>query len=226
MKKVLIYVEGQTEETFVRNVLTPYLWQKCRLWFVPRLARTKRTKAGRTFKGGIVSYQQVRKDVVRLLNDSSAILVTTMIDYYGLPDDFPGKSTLPSGTPYQRVHHLEEAFKNDIGARRFLPFLVLHEFEALVLAEPTYLANVLPQSAAALPRLQREIRGIPPEEINEGKRTHPAARIRRYFPGYRKRLHGPLVVERIGMASLRNKCPHFDAWLSKLEALCKEEKGE
>jgi len=177
------------------------------------LARTKRTKAGHTFKGGIVSYQQVRKDVVRLLNDSSA-------------DDFPGKSTLPSGTPYQRVHHLEQAFKNDIGARRFLPFLVLHEFEAFVLADPTHLASVLPQNAAALSQLQRQISDIPPEEINEGKRTHPAARIRRYFPGYRKRLHGPLVVERIGMASLRNKCPHLDAWLTKLEALCKGEKRE
>ncbi len=226
MKKVLIYVEGQTEETFVREVLAPYLWQKCQLQFVPTLARTKRTKAGHTFKGGIVSYQQVRRDVLRLLNDSSAILVTTMMDYYGIPEDFPGKSTLPSGTPYQRVRYLEKAFKNDIGAHRFLPFLVLHEFEALVLTEPTHLASVLPQNAAALPRLQQEVGGLPPEEINEGKCTHPAARIIKHFPGYQKRLHGPLVVKRIGVAAIRNKCPHFDEWLSNLKDLCECEKGE
>ena len=223
MKKVLIYVEGQTEETFVRDVLAVHLWQNCHLQLVPTLARTKRTKAGQTFKGGIVSYQQVRRDVLRLLNDNSAALVTTMIDYYGLPDDFPGKSTLPSGIPYQRVRHLEEAFKDDIGHRRFLPFLVLHEFEALVLTEPTHLARVLPQYAAALPRLQRNISGLPPEEIDEGSRTHPASRIKKYFPGYRKRLHGPLVVQQSGLDTIRSTCPHFDEWLKHLESLCEEQ---
>ncbi len=226
MRKVLVYVEGQTEETFVRDVLAPYLWQKCRLQFVPTLARTKRTKAGQTFKGGIVSYQKVRRDVLRLLNDSSATLVTTMIDYYGLPDDFPGKRSLPPGTPYQRVRHLEEAFKNDIGHPRFLPFLVLHEFEALVLTDPTHLARILPQYTAVLPRLQQEIGGLPPEEINEGRDTHPAARIQRYFPGYQKRLHGPLVIKQIGIQTIRSKCPHFNEWLNKIESLCDFGKGE
>jgi hypothetical protein len=130
MKKVLIYVEGQTEETFVRDVLAPYLWQTCQIILTPTLAHTKRTKSGQTFKGGIVSYEQVKGDIQKLLGDSSAALVTTMIDYYDLPNNFPGKASLPKGTPYDRVRHLEKAFANDIGHPRFLPFLVLHEFEA------------------------------------------------------------------------------------------------
>ncbi len=223
MKKVLIYVEGQTEETFVREVLAPHLWQKCHLQSVPTLARTKRTKAGQTFKGGIVSYPQVQRDILRLLNDSSATLVTTMMDYYGLPDDFPGKSTLPSGTPYQRVHHMEAAFKNAIEAHRFLPFLVLHEFEALVLTDPNRLVKVLPQYKGAFHRFQQEISGLRPEEINDGKNTHPAARIKQHFPGYRKRLHGSLIVKQIGVVTLRRSCPHFDEWLRHLERLCEQE---
>ena len=219
---VLIYVEGQTEETFVRDVLAPYLLQRCYITLVPTLARTKRTKAGKTFKGGITSYRQVRGDILRLLQDTSASLVTTMIDFYGLPDDFPGKDSLPRGTPYERVQHLEQAFQQDIGNSRFLPYLVLHEFEAFVLVEPGHLAKVLPQHAGGLPRLQQDIAGLPPEEIDEGRRTHPAARIQRYFPGYRKALHGPRVVQRIGIPTLRSRCPHFNAWLKNLEKLCEE----
>lgn len=220
MKKVLIYVEGQTEETFVRNILAPYLLHRCQVLLVPILARTKRTKAGRTFKGGIVSYAKVKKDILRLLTDSSAALVTTMIDYYGLPNDFPGKNSLPLGTPYQRVTHLEKEFARDINHSRFLPFIILHEFEAFVLVDPNELSQTLPQHKANLPQLVRSIGGQMPEEVNEGKDTHPSARIRRYFPSYQKALHGPLIVQRVGLESIRCRCPHFNDWLSKLESLC------
>ncbi len=220
MKRVLVYVEGQTEETFVRNVLAPYLTGKCQVFLIPTLARTKRTKSGQTFKGGIVSYRRVRRDILNLLGDSSAALVTTMMDYYGLPDDFPGKDVLPVGTPYDRVRYLEEAFKNDIGDRCFLPFLVLHEFEALVLVEPGQLGMVLPQYTDKVAVLKGDIGSLPPEEINEGSETHPAARILHYFPAYQKRLHGPRIVQGIGLEKIRRQCPHFNEWLGQLESLC------
>lgn len=223
MKRVFVYVEGQTEETFVRDVLSPYLLQKCEIQLTTTLARTKRTKSGQTFKGGIVSYPQVRRDILNLLRDSNVALVTTMIDYYGLPDDFPGKDALPVGTPYDRVCHLEEAFKNNIGDPRFLPFLVLHEFEALVLVEPAKLGMVLPPYKDKVPALVGDIGSLPPEEIDEGSETHPAARILRYFPGYQKRLHGPRVVQDIGLDEIRRKCPHFNEWLARLESLCAAE---
>jgi hypothetical protein len=223
VKKVLIYVEGQTEETFVRDVLAPFLWQKCQIVLTPTLARTKRTKSGQTFKGGIVSYEQAKRDIQRLLRDSSAELVTTMIDYYGLPNDFPGKASLPSGTPYDRVQYLEQAFYNDIGHSKFLPFLVLHEFEAFVLVNPENLGRVLPQCQnKELSDLVTNIGSLPPEEINEGADTHPSARILQHLPGYQKRLHGPLVVKYTGLNTIRRKCPHFKHWLRRLEDLCKE----
>jgi hypothetical protein len=220
MKRVLIYVEGQTEETFVRDVLAPHLKQTCQIDLRPTLARTKRTKSGQTFKGGIVSYEQVKGDIQRLLGDSNAALVTTMIDYYGLPDNFPGKDTLPAGTPYVRVRHLENAFANDIGDPRFLPFLVLHEFETLVLVKPENLGRVLPQYENQLRALVTDIRGIPPEEVNDGPHTHPSARILQHLPGYQKRLHGPLVIKDIGLETIREQCTHFNEWLKKLEGLC------
>lgn len=216
MKKVLVYVEGQTEETFIRDVLQPYLQG---IHLVPVLARTKRTRSGNIYKGGIPSYKQVRRDILGLLNDTSAIRVTTMMDYYGLPEDFPGKSSLPPGTPYQRVAFLEDAFGRNVNHPRFLPFLTLHEFEALLFAQPIQIVQTFSPPPRQAFRLIQEVTDIPPEEINEGKDTHPAARILRYLPGYRKPLHGPLIASRIGLSAIRARCPHFDQWVSQLERL-------
>ncbi|MGB9873201.1 MAG: DUF4276 family protein, partial [Anaerolineae bacterium] len=182
MKKVLVYVEGQTEETFVRDVLDPHLSLQG-IYLKPILARTKRTRSGTVFKGGILSYKQVRRDVLRLLEDSSAVQVTTMMDYYGLPDDFPGKAEVPVGTPYQRVAFLEDAFRRDIDHPRFLPFLTLHEFEALLFAQPEQIVQAFSDPPKAASQLVEEVSRLSPEEINEGNDTHPAARILRYLPG-------------------------------------------
>lgn len=219
MKKVLIYVEGQTEETFIRDVLRPHLNPKG-VYPVPILARTRRTRSGDVFKGGVITYGRVRREVLRLLQDASAALVTTMMDYYGLPSDFPGRDRLPAGDPYRRVAFLEEAFAQDIGHPRFLPFLTLHEFEALLFAQPDQLAALFPRVREKdLQRLIDEVSGLGPEEIDEGPDTHPAARILRCFPEYRKALHGPLIASRIGLSTIRGKCPHFHEWVSRLESL-------
>ncbi len=94
MRKVLILVEGQTEERFVKDVLQPYLWDGG-VHPEPKIVTTKRVKRGAHFKGGITNFKKVEDDLRRFLGDTDAALVTTMFDYYGLPDDFPGKLTLP-----------------------------------------------------------------------------------------------------------------------------------
>lgn len=198
--------------------LGPHLNQKGILP-IPILARTKRTRSGNIFKGGIVSYRQVKQEVLRLLQDTSAVLVTTMIDYYGLPSDFPGRATLPAGSPYERVVFLAQAFARDINHPRFLPFFTLHEFEALLFAQPEQIIEAFPHEREKGSQLIQEIAGLSPEEINEGNRTHPAARIRRHFPEYRKALHGPMIASRIGLPVIRAQCPHFNEWVTHLENL-------
>ena len=218
MKHVFVYVEGQTEETFVRDMLGPYL-QSFDLYLTPILARTKRSKAGTVFKGGIVSYTQVRRDILRLLHDTSIIALTTMIDYYGLPENFPGKSTLPTGSCYERVEYLEDKFREDINHPRFMPFLTLHEFEALLFVAPDQIEAAFPARQLRCTLCTEANQFSSPEEINEGQDTHPAARIRKYIPAYRKAVHGPLIAARIGLDKMREKCPHFARWIARLESL-------
>lgn len=218
LRFITIYVEGQTEETFVKNVLNPYLETR-ELFLTPVLAKTKREKSGQSFKGGLSSYAKVKREIERLLHDTMPIAVTTMLDFYGLPEDFPGKATLPSGSPYQRVAHVEQAFAQDIAHPRFIPFLMLHEFEALLLVAPEEIEAAFP-GLHQRSLLSREIRHFStPEEIDEGPDTHPSARIKRHIPRYQKPVYGPLIANRIGLARIRQRCPHFNAWLDHLERL-------
>lgn len=219
MTRAYVLVEGQTEETFVKRVLGPHL-ATLDVFLTPILVATKRVKEGKKFKGGVTRYEPVRTDLLKLLNDRSAAAVTTMIDYYGLPEDFPGLAALPAGAScYQRVAFLEEALRSDFEDPRFRPYLSLHEFEALLLTSPLEIGGVLLEMSA-MERLAQEVRSFrSPEEIDDGPETHPAARILRLVPAYRKTLHGPLAVERIGLPALRRSCPHFNEWVAWLESL-------
>jgi len=214
--KIHILVEGPSEETFVIEVLRPHL-QKHGVEPNPVLVTTKRTRGGPTFKGGVSSYQKIKYDLHLLLRDTSAKLVTTMLDFYRLPRDFPGRRTLPRGSCYKRVDYLEAKFQADIGHRKFLPYLQLHEFEAMVFAGPEHIARAFPERNALQDLRQIMDRVKSPEEIND--KMPPSKRLRKLVPEYEKPLHGPLIILEIGLDRIRGECPHFDNWLTKLESL-------
>ncbi len=71
MKRVLISVEGQTEETFVREVLARRLWE-LQIDLTPIIIATKRMKQGKKFKGGLTTYDHARNDINLLLQDTNA----------------------------------------------------------------------------------------------------------------------------------------------------------
>ncbi len=194
MTRVLVLVEGQTEETFVRDILEPIL-EEHDVFLTPTLATTKRVKAGPDFKGGIVSYGKFKNDLVRLLGDSNAATVTTMIDYYGLPTDFPGMGSRPPGPGATRAAHVESVMKDEISDPRFRPYLQLHEFEALLFADPAAVAQRFPASGGSLARLVNVRQAVStPEEINEQPETCPSSQISRVLPAYQKPLHGPQIA--------------------------------
>jgi len=217
-KRVLILVEGQTEERFTKDVLGPAFWEK-NLFFQPTILVTKKVKNGPNFKGGVTNFAKFENDVRRLLQTAGGVLVTTMLDYYGLPSDFPGMNTRPpNGTSLQRVLHVEAAIAQHFGGLpNFLPFLALHEFEAWLFSSPTELPRTMnePQKQALIESIRAAVNT--PEEINERPQFAPSKRIESMFPGYKKTLHGPTVTSRIGLERIREECPHFHEWLAKLE---------
>ena len=216
MKTIHFLVEGPTEEKFIKTLIQPFC-QSLGLRAEPIIVFTQKEKSGRKFKGGHASYQNVREDILRLLYDTSAVLVTTLIDFYGLPGEYPGKNKLPRGDCYDQVQYLEQMFAKDINHRKFIPFFMLYEFEGLLFSSPDDIARFFP-GQKVLQKFRKIKNSFPtPEKINGGKETHPSARISRLLPEYRKALHGPLIATQIGLEKIRHECPHFNEWLLKLE---------
>jgi hypothetical protein len=218
MAKVLILVEGQTEETVVKRTLGPHL-SSLRVFLAPTIIATKRIKSGPSFKGGMPSYAKVRREILRLLGDSSAALVTTMIDFYGLPASFPGRATVMGNTALGKVVFVEKAIEQDINDGRFQAYCSLHEFEALLFSSPATIA-----AAFAIPNVEQKLLSIrsqftSPEEIDDSPSTSPSARLQFLFPQYNKPFYGTLIAGRIGLDEMRGACAHFNDWLIRLEAL-------
>ncbi len=218
-------VEGQTEETFVNGTLVDYMGAHGISSTDARCVYTSRRKK-HIYKGGMTNYQKAKKDVTLWMkeDDNPDSYFTTMFDLYALPEDFPGfEQAARMADPYARVQHLEHAFWEDFDKHpRFVPYIQLHEFEALLFSDLTGFARVFVKEVAEIHELQRIRAGFQtPEDINDGEETAPSKRIIRVIPAYEgeKATAGPLIASAIGIATLTRECRHFRESLEKLTQL-------
>ena len=213
MIRVNVFVEGQTEETFVRELLYTHFHQQD-IYLNPILVKTSSTG-----KGGVVSYNKIKPQLNRKCLEDSSAFVTTMFDLYSLPKDFPGKnSLLNTNDPFQKAEYLEQQMGRDIGHQNFIPNLLLHEFEGLLYSNPQAFLGWFNQSIVDI--LQNERDSFPsPEHINESPITAPSKRIEKCCSVYDKPLHGSLIAIDIGLDVIRQHCQHFDQWLTRLEKI-------
>ena len=214
--RVKIFVEGQTEETFVNEVLTPYFSGR-EIYLTPILAQTSKGH-----KGGIVSYGKVKHQVERLCKEDSSAYVTTLIDFYGLPTDFPGfkaKEYQNKNDAFDKTTYLEDAFEHDINQKNFIGNLMLHEYEAFLFCDPLQFEYWLDSTDPIKKLLEIKEAFISPEHINNSPQTAPSKRILSIMPNYKKTLHGPLIANDIGLDEIRKQCQHFNKWLVRIENL-------
>lgn len=216
MKRLNITSEGYTEEKFVNELLRPHLLN----FDVYVMTRKIRTSQG--FRGGYTSYGKAKFDIEKWIREDSRAWHTTLIDLYGLDEDFPGYADNKYLLPQEKVIRMEQAFSNSINHPKFIPYIQLHEFEALLFSAPsimeTYLGlyNQLPVGCF------QSIRNnyATPEEINDSPHTAPSKRILNLCGGlYSKVDDGILLLKEIGLETIRQECPHFNDWLGKLENL-------
>ncbi len=216
-------VEGQIEEAFVNQILKLHLANRS-IWVDVRYVMTG-ARHERTYRGGATRYSRAQRDIDawRRQDQNRDARFTTMFDLYGLPADFPGyEEAKRKPNSLQRVQWLENAWQKDIDDWRFIPYIQLHEFEALLLSDPQQLASRFVGQDTAIQELAATTaRFESPEWVNDGTNTAPSKRIIQAIPEYRgsKVSAGPIVAEHIGLSTLREKCKHFGAWLDSLEAL-------
>jgi hypothetical protein len=122
-------VEGQTEETFVNSILAPEFGTQGILIDAHRI--TTGRKRARVFRGGIPGYGQLKNDVMLWMkqDQNRDAWFTTMIDFYALPNDFPGyDDCVTRGDAMKKVECLEEQLNRDLSHPRFIPYIQLHAF--------------------------------------------------------------------------------------------------
>jgi hypothetical protein len=225
--RLLVHVEGQTEETFVNEVLRTHLIQRGYTTVEARLIGNARLRVKR---GGIKSWSSVRGDIVRHLKEDAAARSTLMVDYYAMPSTgeraWPGRlvreniGTLSKAQAVEAalLADVKTAFDTNFNPKRFLPFVLMHEFEGLLFSDCEAFAKAIGRSSMA--PVFSAIRNCfaTPEDINDSPETAPSKRIEDIVPGYEKPLCGALAILEIGLDKLRQECPHFNTWLSSLES--------
>ncbi len=223
MKRVCIVCEGQTEETFVRDVLAPAFYH-LDLNLIPEMVETSPGH-----KGGALKYDRVKRHLRNTLRQSSAPVVTTLFDLYRLDSDFPSFAASQAQPDLsRRLNVLKQALHADVVAEagcqpeRFIPYIQPYEFEALLFSDVPTLTRIEPgwQSATAALAAARAV-AESPEHINDRPETKPAAHLERELnnPSYRKRRHGPIAAQKIGLAKIEAECAFFAAWLAQIREL-------
>jgi len=224
MSRVVVVCEGETEEEFVRDVLAPGFYG-VGLYLEPQMVETSPGH-----RGGALNYDRVKLHLRNVLRQKSAPMVTTLFDLYKLDRRFPGFEQ-SRGMPdlSQRLHVLRHELHADIVAAagcqpdRFIPYIQPYEFEALLFSDVASFSLVNPSwSKKSIERLV-EIRNAAasPEHINDRPETKPAAHLERelHNPSYRKRRHGPVAAQKIGLAKIEAECAFFAAWLAQIREL-------
>ncbi|MYD65975.1 MAG: DUF4276 family protein [Chloroflexi bacterium] len=225
MTRLLVHVEGQTEESFVGQLLRPHLIGG--FGYTDVSARLLGNSRQRSRRGGARSWTAVRQDIVRHLRQDPNARSTTMVDFYGMPQTgdraWPGRAEANAVPFDQKAAVVQVAIADDIAAEvdgskgRFLPYVVMHEYEGLLFSDPERFAEAIGSRDSA-----GEFRAIrsafhTPEEINDSPLTAPSKRVESLFPGYQKPLMGTIAAQRIGLGPIRAECPYFDKWVESLE---------
>jgi len=219
MKRLLVHVEGQTEEAFVHELLAPHLLARGYGSVSARLMGNARLRERR---GGVKAWLAVKEDISRHLHSDKGSVATTMVDFYALPASgskaWPGRAEANAKTLTEKAPTVEAALALDMANPRFVPFVVLHEFEALLFSDCAAFAVGINRPDLHAP-FQRIRDGFAtPEAINDSPMTAPSKRVEALIPGYEKPLLGVLAALEIGLHKIRQECPHFSDWVQRLEA--------
>jgi hypothetical protein len=219
MKKTIrinVLCEGTTEYNFVEKVLYDDFIHKGIVLIPHNL-------------GGGFNYEGLRFQIRQWLNAEQRAYVTTMIDLYGANRRYPEYEATRLLHPYEKVAKIEAAIKADVLSDKkvhndkFIPYLQLYEFEALLFANPSLIEEWFTLDYVFKIGSFQKIRDKyeTPEHINDNPHTAPSKRIMDIIPAYEdlKASQGVLMVSDIGLAKLRAECKHFDTWLTTLENL-------
>ena len=208
MKRLVFIVEGDTEIILIEKHIVPYL---IGLGFTNAMhAQTITTNRKQHKKGGVTDYAKFKNEVIRTMAQGN-VIITTLIDFFRLPSDFPGHSHDST-----RIDQIEQAIHGDFGYNPdFIPYIQRHELEALMFCGRAGFELVIDE-ADKLHQIDQILeRYDNPEEINNDPETAPSKRLIKIF-GYDKTGDGELIFDMLGIENMLEKCPRFREWMEKI----------
>lgn len=212
MRTVYIIVEGPTEEEFVNNSIAPYLEG---FGIINTVPIGLETSPG--FYGGDIRYKRYKDNAQKLLVSDPNCIVTSLIDFYELRDDFPNYTAAKAiQDSTNSVQYFEQEISSDINNSRLIPYIQLHEFEALLFSDIIGFQNWFPKYINHFQYIINHYKN--PELINETPENTPSARILNIVGKrkYNKPLHGALMAIDVGIPAILLKCPRFKIWIDTI----------
>jgi len=230
MQLVYVIVEGATENIFIKRILEPYITRQTdgKLILYPT---QNETSSG--FRGGVVSYQKLIDNIVTQAKIKPNAYITTLIDYYGLDKvNFPQYQEIINNKSldiYEKIEQFEKQMELDIQNdcnQRFIPYIQLHEFEALYFADLDRFLEIDPiwneKQKMDISNILLQAKNQP-ELINGKPETAPSKRLRDKLC-YGKVHHSKLFASYLenndlidsAITNMSERCPHFNEWLTKV----------
>lgn len=226
-RSISVYVicEGQTEQLFVGNVLAPVFADRCIFLNPCRLGA-----------GGDVKFDKFCSNVRNFLKQENTTYVTPFIDFYGVNGAWPDLEkakrqnfaeakfeTFCSATVAALKETLKAEFSPQCIETRFIPYVSMHEFEALLFSDYQILADYFGGKSNDVARILKK-NYASPEEINDSVNTAPSKRIDKISQelrnrNFQKTRDGLTLAQLITLETMRTSCPLFNRWLEKLESL-------
>lgn len=220
MIDLTIICEGKTERNFAETLLKPH--------FGNFGIEASATEIGipNAQQGGNVTFERVLCDVKLLLGEHE--YVTTLLDFFRLGKGWRGLAVCTSAMGSLQQAEVVERIAledaeialglSDIG-QRFIPNVLMHEFEGLLFTDPSAIVKIT-RAGHALENLKNVVEQFAsPEDINSGAETAPSKRLTICGANYGKVIHGTRIAQAIGLDAIRAKCQHFNEWVGKIETL-------
>lgn len=215
MKNVYIYCEGPTEESFINEILYPYFFN-IGIAVYPIICTTKRTTT-KKFKGGVSDYAKIKKELSMICTQHRNEYVTTMFDYYAMPDNTPGIDCNIADV-HKRINQIEQTIDADIAQQNCRFHFMLHEFEGILFSKPNSFALIADDDVVNGIQAIRDSYPTP-EHINNSPETAPSKRIEALIPNYAKIKNGTLLSKDMGIDTIMEQCPHFSEWIRFIASL-------
>ena len=113
VNELVIIVEGETEQTFVRDQLAAHLaMHNTSAWAVlPGRHRNH---------GGVKKWEVARQDIIRTLKEGR--YCSTMFDYYAMPADWPGRTEAANKPWQERASTVESIILLDVTCSMSISF--------------------------------------------------------------------------------------------------------